>query len=98
MFHTEYAGLLSKSAVVALRTYAPPLVGVCRGSHRKAVLLSGAVRALCRNAPKAWAQVRKHSMPKVESPSTAVASRHSYVQGPGERTTKGKVHHRRALR
>ena len=51
MFHTENAGLLSKSAVFALRAYASPVVGGLQGGHRKPNLPMGAVHALCRNAP-----------------------------------------------
>ena len=51
LFHTENAGLLSKSAVFALRTYASLVVGSLQGGHGKPYLLLGAVRALCRNAP-----------------------------------------------
>ena len=55
MFHTKNARMLSESAVFALWTYAPPVVGGFQGGHEKANLLLGAVRALCRkkNAPKA---------------------------------------------
>ena len=51
VFHTENAGLMSKSAVFALRMYASRVVGDLQSGHGKSSLLMGAVRPLCRNAP-----------------------------------------------
>ena len=53
MCHTENARLLSKSALFALWAYASPVAGGSQGAQRKATLLPGAVRTLCRHAPKA---------------------------------------------
>ena len=50
MFHTEIAGLLSKSAVFALRMHASRVVGGVQGGHGKPIFLLGAGRALFRNA------------------------------------------------
>ena len=47
MFHTENAGLPSKSAVFALRPYASLVVGGFQGGHRRANLLMAAVPVLC---------------------------------------------------
>ena len=49
--NTENAGLLSKSAVFALRAYACLSVGGLQGGHGKPNLPMGAVCAVCRNAP-----------------------------------------------
>ena len=51
MFHTENAGLLSKSAVFALQTHPSLVVGGLQSGHGKPNLLLGAVCALCRNNP-----------------------------------------------
>ena len=51
VFHSENAGLLSKSAVFALQTYASRAAGGLQGVHRTANFPLGAVPALCRNAP-----------------------------------------------
>ena len=47
IFHTENAGLLSKSAVFAPRTYASLVVGGFQGDDGKPNLLMAAVRTLC---------------------------------------------------
>ena len=51
MFHSKNAGLLSKSAVFALQTYASLVVIGLQGDHGKPNVLMGAVPALCRNGP-----------------------------------------------
>ena len=52
MFHTENAGLLSKSAVFALRTYASLVVGGLQGGHGNPNLPMGAAHALCALCPR----------------------------------------------
>ena len=65
LFHTENAGLLCKSAVSALRTSACLVAGGLQSGHGKPKLLPGAVRALCKSAPKH--DISRHS-PALHSP------------------------------